>query len=147
MSADLVSDDLWERVSPLLPVRAPRRHRYPGRLPADDRAALRGIVYVLRKSVSWRDVPAELVGCSGVTARRRLRDWTEAGVWPRLHEVLPAELRGEGLLEMDDAAIDASHVRALKGGLTPDLRRLTERGRAASTTSSSTGTELRSLSL
>jgi hypothetical protein len=48
---------------------------------------------------------------------------------------------------MDDAAIDASHVRALKGGLTPDLRRLTERGRAASTTSSSTGTELRSLSL
>ena len=88
MSADLVSDDLWERVAPLLPARAPRRHRYPGRLPADDRAALRGIVYVLCKSVSWRDVPAEQVGCSGVTAWRRLRDWTEAGVWPRLHEVL-----------------------------------------------------------
>ncbi|CAM5275359.1 hypothetical protein SATRM34S_00149 [Streptomyces atroolivaceus] len=91
---------------------------------------------MLRKSVSWRDVPAELVGCSGVTAWRCLRDWTEAGVWPRLHEVLLAELRRDGLLEMDDAAIDASHVRALKGGLTPDLRRLTERGRAASTTSS-----------
>lgn len=147
MSADLVSDDLWERVAPLLPARAPRRHRYPGRLPADDRAALRGIVYVLRKSVSWRDVPAELVGCSGVTAWRRLRDWTEAGVWPRLHEVLLAELRRDGLLEMDDAAIDASHVRALKGGLTPDLRRLTERGLAASTTSSSIRTELRSPSL
>jgi transposase len=114
VSADLVSDDLWERVAPLLPVRAPRRHRYPGRLPADDRAALRGIVYVLRKSVSWRDVPGELVGCSGVTAWRRLRDWTQAGVWPRLHEVLLAELRRDGLLEMDDAAIDASHVRALK---------------------------------
>jgi transposase len=81
----------------------------------DDRAALRGIVYVLCKSVSWRDVPAEQVGCSGVTAWRRLRDWTEAGVWPRLHEVLLAELRKEGLLEMDDAAIDGSHVRALKG--------------------------------
>ncbi len=79
-------------------------------------------------------LPAELVGCSGVTAWRRLRDWTEAGVWPRLHEVLLAELRRDGLLEMDDAAIDASHVRALKGGLTPDLRRLTEHGRAASTT-------------
>ncbi|WP_405983288.1 IS5 family transposase [Streptomyces sp. NBC_00872] len=116
MSADLVPDDLWERVAPLLPARRPRRHRYPERLPADDRAALRGIVYVLRKSVSWRDVPAEQVGCSGVTAWRRLRDWTEAGVWPRLHEVLLAELRKEGLLEMDDAAVDASHVRALKGG-------------------------------
>ncbi|MFD6819892.1 IS5 family transposase [Streptomyces sp. NPDC060085] len=116
MSADLVPDDLWERVAPLLPPRPPRRHRYPGRLPADDRAALRGIVYVLCKSVSWRDVPAEQVGCSGVTAWRRLRDWTEAGVWPQLHEVLLTELRAAGLLDMDDAAIDGSHVRALKRG-------------------------------
>ncbi|MFF1259771.1 MULTISPECIES: IS5 family transposase [unclassified Streptomyces] len=116
MSADLVPDDLWDRVAPLLPARPARRHRYPGRLPVDDRAALRGIVYVLCKSVSWRDVPAEQVGCSGVTAWRRLRDWTEAGVWPRLHEVLLAELRAAGLLEMDDAAIDGSHVRALKRG-------------------------------
>jgi transposase len=77
VSADLVPDDLWERVAPLLPPRPPRRHRYPGRLPADDRAALRGIVYVLRKGVSRRDVPAERIGCSGVTSWRRLRDWTK----------------------------------------------------------------------
>ncbi|GLW04515.1 hypothetical protein Slala05_81450 [Streptomyces lavendulae subsp. lavendulae] len=70
--------------------------RYPGRLPVDDRAALRVIVYVLCKSVSWRDVPAERIGCSGVTAWCRLRDWTEAGVWPRLHEVLLTELRAAG---------------------------------------------------
>lgn len=96
----------------------------------DDRAALRGIVYVLCcavlcKSVSWRDVPAEQVGCSGVTAWRRLLDWTEAGVWPQLHEVLLTKLRAAGLFDVDDAAIDGSHIRALKGGLTPDLRRLT----------------------
>ncbi|MFF3600898.1 IS5 family transposase [Kitasatospora indigofera] len=103
---------MWERVAPLLPPRPPRRHHYPGRLPSDDRAALRGIVYVLCKGVSWRDVPAERTGCSGVTAWRRLRDWTEAGVWPRLHEVLLAELRVACLLEMDDG----SHVRALKRG-------------------------------
>lgn len=127
-------DDLREWVAPLLPPRPPPRHRYPGRLPADDRAVLRGIVYVLCKSVSWRDVSAERTGCSGITAWRRLRDWTEAGVWPRLHEVLLAELRAAGLLEMDDAAIDGSHIRALKGGLTPDLRRSTGPGRAASTT-------------
>ncbi|MFF4324591.1 IS5 family transposase [Streptomyces sp. NPDC001568] len=34
----------------------------------------------------------------------------------RLHEVLLAELRAAGLLDMDDASIDASHVRALKRG-------------------------------
>lgn len=81
-----------------------------------DRVALAGIVYVLRKGVAWRDVPVQVVGCSGVTAWRRLRDWTETGVWPRLHEVLLAEPRGAGLLDIDDAAIDGSHVRALKGG-------------------------------
>ena len=48
--------------------------------------------------------------------------------------VLLAELRKAGLLDMDDCAIDGSHVRALKGGLTPDLRRSTAHGRAASTT-------------
>ncbi|MGW7753889.1 transposase [Streptomyces violaceusniger] len=45
-------DDLWECVAPLLPARPPRRERYPGRLPVDDRTALRGIVYVLCKGVS-----------------------------------------------------------------------------------------------
>ncbi|MDH6544006.1 transposase [Streptomyces sp. SPB4] len=134
MSDDLVPDDLWDRVAPLLPPRPRRRRRYPGRLPADDRAALRGIVYVLRTSVTWADVPTEAIGCSGVTCWRRLRDWTEAGVWPRLHAILLAELRKAGLPDMDDAAIDGSHVRALKGGLTPDLRRSTARGLAASTT-------------
>jgi transposase len=84
--------------------------------------------------VAWADVPTETIGCSGVTCWRRLRDWTEAGVWPRLHVILLEELRRAGLLDMDDAAIDGSHVRALKGGLTPDLRRSTARGLAASTT-------------
>ena len=116
MSADLVSDDLWERIAPLLPARPARRHRHTGRLPVPDRVALAGILYVLRKRVAWRDVPAQIVGCSGVTSWRRLRDWTEAGVWPRLHEALLTELRATGLLDMDDAAIDGSHVRALKGG-------------------------------
>ncbi|MGW9584143.1 IS5/IS1182 family transposase, partial [Streptomyces albidoflavus] len=32
MRADLVPDDLWERVAPLLPPAPERRHRYPGRL-------------------------------------------------------------------------------------------------------------------
>ncbi|QDN93250.1 IS200/IS605 family element transposase accessory protein TnpB [Streptomyces sp. RLB3-6] len=91
--ADLVPDDLWERVTPLLPPAPERRHCHPGRLRVPDRAALAGIIYVLRTGVAWRDVPAQAMGCSGVTAWRRLRDWTEAGVWPRLHAALLTELR------------------------------------------------------
>ncbi len=88
---------------------------------------------MLRTGVTWADVPTETIGCSGVTCWRRLRDWTEAGVWPRLHEILLAELRKAGLLDMEDAAVDGSHVRALKGGLTPDLHRSTAAAGAAST--------------
>jgi transposase len=118
VSVDPVPDDLWERIAPLLPAHPARRHRYTGRLRVPDRVALAGIVYLQRKGVAWRDVPAQAVGCSGVTSWRRLRDWTEAGVWPRLHEALLTELRVKDALDMDDAAIDGSHVRALKGGFT-----------------------------
>jgi transposase len=80
-------------MAPLLPPAPVRRHRHPGRLRVPDRTALAGVLFVLRTGVAWRDVPAETVGCSGVTAWRRLRDWTEAGVWPRLHSALLTELR------------------------------------------------------
>ncbi|WP_446447309.1 transposase [Streptomyces adustus] len=108
MRADLVPDDLWERAAPLLPPAPERRRRHPGRLRVPDRAALAGALYLLRTGVAWRDVPAEIVGCSGVTAWRRLRDWTEADVWPRQHTELLAELRKADPLEMDDCAIDSS---------------------------------------
>jgi transposase len=114
--ADLVPDDLWERVAPLLPPAPERRRRHPGRLRVPDRVALAGVLYVLRTGVAWRDVPGETVGCSGVTAWRRLRDWTEAGV-PRLHAALLTELRRAALLDLDDCSVDGSHVRALKGGI------------------------------
>lgn len=132
--ADLVPDDLWERVAPLLPPAPERRRRHPGRLRVPDRAALAGVMYVLRTGVASRDVPAESVGCSGVTAWRRLRDWTEAGVWPRLHATLLGELRRADLLDLDDCAVDGSHIRALKEGSTSVPHRSTGPAPAPSTT-------------
>src|SRR3954463_9695180 len=44
----LVPDWLWERIAPVPPPPKPRRHRYPGSRPVDDRAALAGIVFVLK---------------------------------------------------------------------------------------------------
>lgn len=68
-----------------------------------------------------------------MTAWRRLRDWTEAGVRPQLHEALLAELRANGRLDMDDCAIDGSHIRALKGGTASAPRPSTAHGRGPST--------------
>ncbi len=52
-----------------------------------------------------------------MTAWRRLRDWTEAGVWPRLHVALLSGLRRAGLLDLDDCSMDGPYVRPLKGGI------------------------------
>lgn len=32
--------------------------------------------------VQWADAPTEASGCKGVTCWRRLRECTEAGIWP-----------------------------------------------------------------
>ena len=50
-----------------------------------------------------------------MTCWRRLRDWTEAGVWPTVKELVLAEVRAAGTLDLDRCAVDGSHVRALKG--------------------------------
>ncbi len=91
-------------------------------------------MFVLKTGIAWNQLPTALVGCSGVTCWRRLRDWTEAGVWPALHELLLAELRAAGTLDLDRCAIDGSHVRALKGGPMSGLLRSTEAGLVPSTT-------------
>lgn len=134
MMGDLVPESLWVRIEPLLPQRPPRRLRYPGRRPADDRAALAGIVFVLKTGIGWNQLPRDLLGVSGVTCWRRLRDWTKAGVWPAVHELLLAELRAAGVLDLDRCAVDGSHVRALKGGTTPAPVRWTVAGPVPSIT-------------
>jgi hypothetical protein len=75
-------------------------------------------MYVLRTggSDARRNIPSEIAGYSGVSARRRLRGRTQISVWPRLHTALLTELRRAHLLNLDDCAVDGSHVRALKGG-------------------------------
>ncbi len=64
-----------------------------------DRAALSGILFVLRSGIAWEDLPPEL-GCgSGVTCWRRPRDWQEAEVWERLHYEVLRRLRGASRID------------------------------------------------
>ena len=112
----VLTDELWARLEPLIPVRE-RRFRHPGRRRTPDRAAFEGILFVARTGISWNRLPTELFGASGATCWRRLAEWQEAGVWQRLHETLLAELRVAGRLDLETALVDGSHVRALKGGI------------------------------
>jgi transposase len=133
MAIPTITDQLWDRIAPLLPVPA-RRYRYPGRRRIDDRRCLDGILYVLATGICWEQLPQQLGYPSGMTCWRRLRDWNAAGVFDGLHRLLLAELRQADQLDWSRAVIDASHVRALKGGRPRAQVRSTAPERAASTT-------------
>jgi transposase len=66
-----------------------------GRRPVADRVCFEAIVFVMITGIAWGHLPSEL-GCSGVTAWRRLRDWQLAGVWERLRAALLEAQRGRG---------------------------------------------------
>jgi transposase len=114
MSPPLVSDDLWEAIEPLLPKEPPKPKGGRPRVP--NRAALAGILFVLRTGTPWRLLPQEL-GCgSGSTCWRRLRDWQAAGVWERLHATLLNWIGDRGGIDWSRASLDSLSVRAKRGG-------------------------------
>lgn len=133
MAKPLVPDDLWEIIRPILPAPGPRRFRFPGRKPVDDRTALAGILFVLKTGIPWEDFPREM-GCCGMTLWNRLRDWHAAGVWQRVHEALLAKLRGAGRIDFSRVVVDSSSVRAVFGGPRPGRVPRTAARPAASTT-------------
>src|SRR3712207_4189118 len=112
----LVEDGFWELVEPLLPPEAGKPRGGRPRVP--DRAALEGIVYVLRTGIPWRMLPGDF-GCSGVTCWRRLRDWQRDGVWRRLLAVLRDRLGRAGRIDWSRASLDSASVPAKRGASTP----------------------------
>ena len=88
MAEDLLPDAFWARIAPL---------------------------FVLKTGIPWEYLPAEM-GCgSGMTCWRRLRDWYQAGVWRRLHQVLLEELAQADRIDWDRAALDSAAVPAPGG--------------------------------
>lgn len=125
---------MWAVIEPLLPAERPKPKGGRPRVP--DRAALTGILFVLRSGLPWEMLPQEM-GCgSGMTCWRRLREWQDAGVWDRLHRVLLDRLGRVDAIDWRRACLDSASVPAKRGArrLGPTLR--TGGGRARSDTSS-----------
>jgi transposase len=114
MAKPLLSDELWKRIEPLLPLLPP--HPHGGRPWTGNREALTGILFVLRTGIPWEMLPQEM-GCGcGMTCWRRLRDWEAAGVWKHLHELLLAELNQADKIDWTRAISDSALLRAMCGG-------------------------------
>ena len=130
MAKPLLSDELWGVVAPLLPPDPPRPTG--GRPRISSRAALTGILFVLRTGIPWEMLPKELGIGSGMTCWRRLRDWQAAGVWEAIHHTLLNRLGERGRIDWSRASLDAASVPAKRGASTPAPTRRIAANRAAS---------------
>ena len=117
MAKPLLTDELWKRIEPCLPVQKPKPKG--GRPPVPDRNALCGILFVLRTGIPWEYLPKEMGAGSGMTCWRRLRDWQLTGVWQKVWHLLLDELGRADGIDWSAAVIDSCSVRALFGGLKP----------------------------
>ena len=109
-----VDEDLWRAIMLWLPPERTDVRGGPARI--SNRAALAGILFVLRHGLRWRDLPQELGYGSGVTCWRRLRQWQALGVWAGVHRTLLNWLGDLGAIDWTRASLDSTSVRAKRGG-------------------------------
>ena len=122
--AELVSDELWEQVAPLLPLE-PKPSPLGGRPRVTNRQAFTGVVFVLKTGIPWQFLPIEM-GCgSGSTCWRRFAEWTQLSVWSTLHNLFLSQLGKAGAINLERAVIDSASVRAVFGGRTRGRTRRT----------------------
>ena len=123
MSKPLVSDELWAAVEPWLPRERPKPKG--GRPRVADRAALTGLVFVLKTGIPWAYLP-QAMGCgSGVTCWRRLRDWQRSGVWRGVLRTLPQRLADAAAIDWSRASLACASVPAKRGARRPGrIRRI-----------------------
>ena len=124
MAKRIISNQLWTLLEPLLPEEAPKPKG--GRPRVSNRAALTGILFVLKTGIPWEDLPPEM-GCgSGMTCWRRLRDWQEAGIWAKLHIICLDHLAQSGNIDWERVSLDSASIpspTAKKKPVTPLGRR------------------------
>lgn len=111
MDRDLLRNEQWERIAPLLP----GKEGDPGRSGEDNRLFIEAVLWLVRAGAPWRDLP-ERFGKWG-SVWKRFRRWAVKGVFERIFQ----ELSGDP--DFEYALIDGTivkvhrHGTGAKGGL------------------------------
>jgi len=104
--ADVISDELWALLEPVLPGVAGR----PGRPWNDHRRTLEGIVWRFRTGSPWRDLPSEFGAYQSVWGRHRR--WSTDGTYTKLFAAVQANACAEDWELMGTISVDSTSIRA-----------------------------------
>lgn len=116
MKSWTVSDALWAKVEPLVPVKQRRQGRQYQRKPGAGRKAMparrvfSAIVYVLRTGCQWKALPKEYGGASAV--HQHVQDWQKAEFFLRLWQAGLAEYNGMHGIAREWQSIDGAMGKA-----------------------------------
>jgi transposase len=112
----LISDALWERIQPLVPVREKKAHPLGCHRPrVPDRVVLSGIFFVLRTGCQWKALDATGI-CRGSTAHSRFQEWNKAGFFVQLWEAALHDYDEMQGLDWEWLALDGAMQKAPLGG-------------------------------
>lgn len=103
-----LTDEQWNLIEPLLPVRTATT----GRTPSDARLMLNGIFWNLATGAPWRDLPERFGPWQ--TVYDYFRNWRKIGVFADIVQALQIKLDQEGKLDWDLWCVDGASVRAIR---------------------------------
>ncbi len=107
-----LTDEQWNLIADLFP--EPSVGPKGGRPAREPRPCFEGILWILRTGARWKDLPAGFP--SPVTCWRRLRAWTEAGIWAQACKRLLRKLDRQGQINREESFADGTFSPAKKGG-------------------------------
>ena len=113
----VVSDEFWQRVEPLIPVRHrvenKRYVRKPGggRKATAPRVVFEALVYVLRTGCQWKALPKERFG-SASAIHKHFLEWERAGFFQRLWQAGLAEYDAMEGIAWRWQSVDGAMVKA-----------------------------------
>jgi transposase len=104
LDRDVLSDEQWSRVEPLLP----GKPGDPGRSGADNRLFMEAVLWIARTGSPWRDLHGEFGRWNSIF--RRFRRWVKKGVFERVFNAL------SGDPDFEYAMIDGTIIRVHQHG-------------------------------
>lgn len=119
VNRNLLNDEQWQRIAPLLP----GKKGDPGRTGEDNRQFVEAILWLVRAGAPWRDLPPQFGKWSSVW--KRFRRWAQKGVFERIFTELSKDLDFEYAL-IDGTIVKVHrHACGAKGG--PKIRQSASR--------------------